>query len=416
MKAARRAVSRGSGSQSGARPPERDRKLGVGARLGLLAFGLFAGFLLCEAVVRWCGLGPATNVVLHDNFQLSNDPILRYELVPGSVDGPFRISAAGLRDHEYTVDKPADVFRILVLGDSIAYGFGVTQPDPLSEQLEDLLKLRQVPGIARFEVLNLGVVGYNIAQVAEMLRVRGARYRPDLILYAYCLNDPQDYSFELAALEAKLSPALRSYRARALRAGRSLLEASRFVSLLRYALARSFETQHGEAAPRDLEWATLTPDAYAEHFAQLYRDPAAQARLAQGVRDLKQLALELHAPLVSLIFPVFLELDAYRLSAEHRQVAASFAAAGLPSYDLLQLYAAMQRKHGQLAVLNALHPNALGHRLAALYVLQRLTQDRFLPRGQAADRRSDLARLDGVLDDVIAGLKPTAAEDAAPRP
>jgi hypothetical protein len=402
---------RGTGSQSaGPAPVAPDRKVSIGARLGLVGFGLLVGLLACEAAVRLFGLGPATNVVLHDNFRLSSDPTLRYELVPGSVDGPYRISSAGLRDHEYSVEKPRDVFRILVLGDSIAYGFGVTQPDPLSEQLEDLLKLRRVPGIARFEVLNLGVVGYNITQVAQMLRVRGAAYRPDLILYAYCLNDPQDYSFELEALEAKLSPAQRSYRARALRAGRSLLDASRLVSLLRYALARSFESTPSAAPPRDREWAELTPSAYAEHFARLYRDPTAQARLGQGVRDLKQIALDLRAPLVTLIFPLFLDLDAYRLGSEHRQVAAIFGAAGLPSYDLLPLYAAMQQKHGPLAILNALHPNALGHRLAALYALQRLSEDRFLPRAPTGDRRGDLARLDGVLEDVIAGLKPTAAD------
>jgi lysophospholipase L1-like esterase len=91
--------------------------------------------------------------------------------------GSFASVAPGLRsDREYSLTKPVGAFRILVIGDSIAYGFGVAQRDALSEQFEDLLQEQRAAGVARFEALNLGMTGYNIVQVAEQLHTHRPTY------------------------------------------------------------------------------------------------------------------------------------------------------------------------------------------------------------------------------------------------
>lgn len=106
-------------------------------------------------------------------------------------EGPFtspgakihvRINERGLRDRDYSYEKPAGVFRILVLGDSFTWGYGVEQTDIFTEKLE-----AQFGG--RVEVINAGVSGYGTDQELIFLAREGLRYRPDLILVALSQND-----------------------------------------------------------------------------------------------------------------------------------------------------------------------------------------------------------------------------------
>jgi hypothetical protein len=86
----------------------------------------------------------------------------------------YRINSKGLRDNETTYDKPEGVFRIVVIGDSNAFGVGV----PIEKHFTQLLE-----GYFRdLEVINLGVGGFGIDQELLFLRTEGFRYRPDLVI------------------------------------------------------------------------------------------------------------------------------------------------------------------------------------------------------------------------------------------
>lgn len=382
--------------------------LGVPCRAalaGLVVFGVLAGLGLGEIALRLLGAGPGPNVVYKENYRLSRDPTLQYELVPGSRDGAFRISSAGLRDREYPVDKPRGVFRILLIGDSISYGFGVAQGDALSEQLERLLQEPEGDGAGpRFEVLNLGVTGYNIDQIVENLRVRGLPFHPDLIVYAYCLNDPQEYSFELAALKAQQASAPGGAT------GLDRLAAkSRLVLLLTSRWRARHPQAHPAAVPADPQWQVLKDGSYADYFAKLYAEGPGLQRLRRGVAALRQISVDSRVPLVTLVFPIFMDPDHYRLRNEHRAVARLFAAAGIPTYDLLPLYLTMYETHGFVFAANALHPNAVGHRLAALYLLQTLAEDGVIPRSNAGPLPALRSPRDRMLADIAAQARRHAA-------
>jgi hypothetical protein len=172
--------------------------------------------------------------VFRENYRLSDNPVLRYELVPGSPDGEDQINTDGMRDREHRVAKPSGVFRIACLGDSITYGFGVPSPSSYPARLENRLNSSAARGV-RFEVLNFGVTGYNITQSIENLRARALKYRPDLVIYQYCLNDPQQYSSELENLEISLTRAEAGYRRRLLSRGGRLLSGSRVFALAAFA-------------------------------------------------------------------------------------------------------------------------------------------------------------------------------------
>jgi lysophospholipase L1-like esterase len=76
--------------------------------------------------------------------------------------------------------------RILVLGDSVAFGWGVRIEDTFSRQLET--DLRQKLNIYA-ETVNSGVPGYNTKQETAFLAQYYESLKPDLILLLYVNND-----------------------------------------------------------------------------------------------------------------------------------------------------------------------------------------------------------------------------------
>ena len=94
---------------------------------------------------------------------------------------------------EYTIDKPKDTFRIINLGDSFTYGYGLSTQYNYSEVLEDLLNDKfQCKKFKKFEVINLGVSSYDIEYSVERFKRRGQKYNPDLIVWI--LKDDDFYN------------------------------------------------------------------------------------------------------------------------------------------------------------------------------------------------------------------------------
>ncbi|OGG10800.1 hypothetical protein A3J20_02435 [Candidatus Gottesmanbacteria bacterium RIFCSPLOWO2_02_FULL_42_29] len=91
----------------------------------------------------------------------------------------------GLNDrYDYELYKPLNTFRIVTLGDSHTYGVYLKTQDNWSEKLEDILN-RQLncPQYKKFEVINLGVHGYDLMYSFERFKKRGLKYNPDLIIW-----------------------------------------------------------------------------------------------------------------------------------------------------------------------------------------------------------------------------------------
>lgn len=80
--------------------------------------------------------------------------------------------------------KRADTFRIIALGDSLTYGYGIAQEDTYSSVLE-----KELSGSFRVEVLNLGVSGAQSEDVYGILKKQASLLQPDLVFYGVCLND-----------------------------------------------------------------------------------------------------------------------------------------------------------------------------------------------------------------------------------
>ena len=126
-----------------------------------------------------------------DIVRASRNPDVVYELRPG-LDVTFRgrrltTSSAGFRDREYMPDKPAEVHRILGMGDSVMFGWGVADGEDYLSLVED--RLAQEQPEEQWQVINMAVPGYNAVMEVEALREKGLAYRPDLVVVGFCGND-----------------------------------------------------------------------------------------------------------------------------------------------------------------------------------------------------------------------------------
>ncbi len=107
------------------------------------------------------------------------------------------INSKGLRDFEYSYEKPENTYRILVLGDSITFGWGVPAGEIYPKILERKLNARNDG--RRYEVIHAGVGNYKTRDEAVFLREEGLKYNPDMIILGYFVND------------AEINPPVRQY-------------------------------------------------------------------------------------------------------------------------------------------------------------------------------------------------------------
>jgi lysophospholipase L1-like esterase len=126
----------------------------------------------------------------HESFiRVSEDPVLRYELVPGATGYGWgckiEINSHGFRGEEVSLAAPAGVVRIAAIGDSVTFGNKLPVEYAYPAQLESSLTDN---GFAA-EVLNLGVGGYDILQSVVFLERTGLAFHPDVVVLGYCVND-----------------------------------------------------------------------------------------------------------------------------------------------------------------------------------------------------------------------------------
>ncbi|REK27718.1 MAG: hypothetical protein DWQ42_07075 [Planctomycetota bacterium] len=198
--------------------PRTRRRFGRRARWLLVLLAVAAGFLLAELGIRLFRLAPAHQpIVLGDPdsvYQKSDNPRLGFEMKPSyraeNADSYLhypRTNAHGQRDVERTIEKPAGRRRAILLGDSVVEGYGLREIDEtISRQME------LGPLADEWEVLNFGVSGYCTLAEVELLRTKGLRFDPDVVLLVFVQNDFENFNQDNAqvAEQGGRSPLVRS--------------------------------------------------------------------------------------------------------------------------------------------------------------------------------------------------------------
>jgi lysophospholipase L1-like esterase len=122
------------------------------------------------------------------------DPELSFSHKPNStaqiMGADVVINNVGLRDDRTIApDKAEGTTRILMLGDSVTFGFGVTLENTASRRLQTLLNASNPA--RRFEVLDAGVGNYNTAMEVASYRLERRMLQPDIVVLNYFINDAE---------------------------------------------------------------------------------------------------------------------------------------------------------------------------------------------------------------------------------
>ena len=164
--------------------------------LRLIALGgsFAVALLLAEFLVAW--IAPRAVLLVEPGLYL-DDPPRGYRLNPGfsgtitnrvEYRTAVKVNAAGLRGPEIAA-REATRPRLLVIGDSYAFGVGAEEGETLPMRLAARLAEAGAPA----EVLNGGVPGYSVPDDASWFETWGKPLAPDLVvLVAFAGNDLQD--------------------------------------------------------------------------------------------------------------------------------------------------------------------------------------------------------------------------------
>ncbi len=102
-----------------------------------------------------------------------------------AFDVSYELNAYGHRGPTYARTKPAGTRRIVLLGDSVGFGWGVDEGQHLAALLDTGLDTPT----GKTEVINLSLSGYGTDQQLLRLRSEGLAFQPDLVILQLTPND-----------------------------------------------------------------------------------------------------------------------------------------------------------------------------------------------------------------------------------
>jgi hypothetical protein len=141
---------------------------------------LIGGLILLEPILSLAGVA--------EEEVLEIDEKTGWTLMPGRTftyrtEGYSRstINSLGMRDVERTVAKPANTYRIAVLGCSLTEGKQVDLDKTYCQLLEKRLNKGNSP--VKYEVLNFAVSAYSLGQEYLRLKHKALQFKPDLVIF-----------------------------------------------------------------------------------------------------------------------------------------------------------------------------------------------------------------------------------------
>jgi lysophospholipase L1-like esterase len=352
------------GSSRGPRRPSALWR-GLAAALVALAFAALTG----EALVRATGAldaGPVPRRLLERGAG-GTPP---YRLRPGErlrvLERDVRVSSLGLRGPELAPRPPEGTRRALVLGDSVAFGWGLDEAESYPARLAEALARR---GVAA-EVVNAGVPGYSIADEAALYRELLPALAPDAVVLAVSLNDftPAPSLSPLGILVgfgAEPAP--------------GWLAHSELLAFLRWRFGalRALESDPDRGSRAALYLRAAAIASRKRFYAQA--DAPGWEPIERGLRELRDATRGAGSPLLVAIFPEEDQLEAAagpRLPQQ--RWAARCEAQGLRCLDLGPAF--QHAAGGPPLFADLQHPSALGTEVAAEATAELLARTLTAPR------------------------------------
>lgn len=342
-------------------------KNSTGANLAMLLVSMFIVALVLELVARQ--LMPAPLSWHYPQIRYQSDSNTIFSMRPGqkayTADKPAMINESGLRGKIYDYEKADDVTRILFLGDSVVFGYGVAIKDVVTSRLEKLLGARG----DKVEVINTGVPSFNTEQEVAFLENEGIRYKPDFVILGFYWNDISDKSsvkvsesgwlIERDSDESELGYMQKFWLSRKGYKLRNLLKRSRFM----YALMQGYKTYlSGGAVHLNAGLRTeILEGKESEYLAERWRT------IEQAMQKLKFLSGQNGFTPIVVAFPIPVALASDYPDNRFVETIHSIAVrTNMHFLDLEPAFREAYKGHESLFIpYDSDHPNAAGHAVAA---------------------------------------------------
>jgi hypothetical protein len=259
------------------------------------------------------------------------DGVLRYELVPAYgadfKDVPLKTNSIGLRDIEYSHEKPEGTIRIALVGASYEMGPGVTREQTFEAVVEERLNRDNALGHPA-EILNYSVSGYSVLHyVALMRETRIWDAKPDAVLIALHSSEDSRLTTHLAELVVHET------------------------DLDGYPIVRSAFAESGVTPDMSVPMIRTRLEPYVDSIIEWSIQETAALSRARGI-----------AP-VAIYVPLSEEADG--LDVERHATVTGFARdSGFPILDLHDAFVGVDHSAVQLAPWDT-HLSGLGHQLVA---------------------------------------------------
>lgn len=272
-------------------------------------------------------------------FRRSDNDVLFYEPNPNAEFSKYKINSSGFRGREYSIEKPANTFRIVILGDSIVWGHELAESETIAGQLER--SLNEMGKAMQFEVLNFGVSGYSTQQEVELFVESAQKFDPDFVIVGFCLNDFEESSVEAGPF-------------------RKITQGMTSKSYLLEAVNREFY-----------------------HFARRYLEfsprPSFVLKIVDIRKEFERLQNHVGSRILLLIFPTLAGFENYSLAHLHADVKNSVDGLNFDTIDLFEAFLPYAPEELKVSPKDLTHPNAFANSIVTeqiILYLRRVFEER----------------------------------------
>ena len=168
---------------------------GIARKIGFSLVPMVVIGAAAELGLRQSGWPQVTETFEHNSPFWVTDASLKQKAFPHKEEKKvFRVSsnADGLRSSTALRENEADTFRIMTLGCSTTFGWGVEDEQSYPAQLQSLI---DASSESTAEVINAGQPGYTSFQGRWLWEESLKAYEPDVVLIGYVVQDARKAAY-----------------------------------------------------------------------------------------------------------------------------------------------------------------------------------------------------------------------------
>lgn len=239
------------------------------------------------------------------------------------------INSKGLRNKEFNEQPEPSTYRIVFLGDSLTFGWGVKEEETFARRLEAKLS-SQKP----VEIINAGHGNYNSTQEANFFLKYAEKWNPNHVVLFYFINDAEEMQMSTKW---------------------DFLGHSRLVSLFWSAYRATGWGKQGRS--------------FVDYYQNLYKSEGWE-KSKSSIKKISDLCVEKGIKFQVVILPELHQLSPYIFEKEHEMIRKFLSENKIENKDLTESFQAAGIKSVQELWVadDDAHPNGQAHGMIAEFV------------------------------------------------